>query len=576
MKFIWDKSKKGYLLYRASSKKIPTYINEFPIVGFYNDAFLFAWEKDDLIVKMFLKLLEREKIEHGEVYADEVDANDWYNIKLLDDRIDIDVKFTYEWISPSDNYHTYEINLSYDNHTFNIENNTNLNIEGREDLIWISRELAYLIHYLYQINNRTDCLVNEIKNCINSSADISLFSKYIEYINSREYFIVDEYDFIRIEKAYPSWSEIIPIYFDTTQIEKASLCNNLVTNQEHFVINHSKKNINISKIYKDINVYGLELNFIDIGKYPQSKVTDRALENALNKIKTVNENKFIFYDGNEYINTNKEYEFEPPRYFRVEPIQFRVLSETGENVFLISEKIIDKHIGQHFSENKFYCELFLSHETYGLILDFEEYFIYGKIDHSEQGRKTLQTKIDIFEKMKQKIYDDYRRISERDVNYYSSKLMWVLFRYIEPIVKELEKILVIDLDCKEDQPYFLYNFPLKELYEFIVKNSNNIKVYEGNWLRPNIGTLEIEKLLRKADCTDFAKENSNVVTYHPATLNKSDYAMSCFGNQPFYKLKTFWESTGFRPILKLRKQLIGKNITLDTNEKDWEFFLNES
>ena len=77
-----------------------------------------------------------------------------------------------------------------------------------------------------------------------------------------------------------------------------------------------------------------EKSYIDLGRYPQSLVTDTNLINELSKITNVNAYGYIEYNGREYKEKNLEY-------YLVEPIKWRILNENSESYQLISEFIID-------------------------------------------------------------------------------------------------------------------------------------------------------------------------------------------------------------------------------------------
>ena len=105
----------------------------------------------------------------------------------------------------------------------------------------------------------------------------------------------------------------------------------------------------------DIKVY--EENdqlYVNLGRYPQTVVTDASIINALSNINTENEFGYIEYNGKEYkkvvanpyapnytfINGNTIVEGNT-YYFLVEPIKWRVLEESDGTYKLLSEMIID-------------------------------------------------------------------------------------------------------------------------------------------------------------------------------------------------------------------------------------------
>ena len=78
-----------------------------------------------------------------------------------------------------------------------------------------------------------------------------------------------------------------------------------------------------------------ENNYIYFGRYPQTKVTDSYIINALNQIITINEYGYIEYDGNEY----KEYN---DNYYFVEPIKWKILETNNNSYKLVSALILDQ------------------------------------------------------------------------------------------------------------------------------------------------------------------------------------------------------------------------------------------
>ena len=91
------------------------------------------------------------------------------------------------------------------------------------------------------------------------------------------------------------------------------------------------------------------------GEYPQSVVSDIALISALDGLTTTNENGYYEYAGEQYEKIyakpdDNSYTFndgstisKPIYYFKVEPIQWKYLSDDGNNALLTSEYILDSH-----------------------------------------------------------------------------------------------------------------------------------------------------------------------------------------------------------------------------------------
>lgn len=98
------------------------------------------------------------------------------------------------------------------------------------------------------------------------------------------------------------------------------------------------------------------VKYANIGKYPQSVVTNSSLITELNQITTTNEFGYIEYKGEEYKKLTgapylgNEYKFNNgdtiikgvTYYFKVEPIKWRVLTESNGTYKLLSEFVLDK------------------------------------------------------------------------------------------------------------------------------------------------------------------------------------------------------------------------------------------
>ena len=82
------------------------------------------------------------------------------------------------------------------------------------------------------------------------------------------------------------------------------------------------------------------------GSYPQTKVTDTALITALNT-KSLQSDNTVTYDGSKYLRVylttandyTNGYEIDTAYWFKFEPIQWRVLSYTNGELFVMSDKI---------------------------------------------------------------------------------------------------------------------------------------------------------------------------------------------------------------------------------------------
>jgi len=73
-------------------------------------------------------------------------------------------------------------------------------------------------------------------------------------------------------------------------------------------------------------------DIITFGSYPQTKVTDNSLISTLN-ILTLSADNTVTYSGSKYL---KYYDW-----FKFEPLQWRVLSNTNGELFVIADKILD-------------------------------------------------------------------------------------------------------------------------------------------------------------------------------------------------------------------------------------------
>ena len=115
-----------------------------------------------------------------------------------------------------------------------------------------------------------------------------------------------------------------------------------------------------AKWKKEITVYEENgYKYINLGKYPQTVVTDESIVNALSNIDNTNELGYIEYNGNEYkkmvannwlylnfVNGNKIVDGKI-YYFLVEPIKWRILEENNGTYKLLCELIIDNRDFYH-------------------------------------------------------------------------------------------------------------------------------------------------------------------------------------------------------------------------------------
>ena len=77
------------------------------------------------------------------------------------------------------------------------------------------------------------------------------------------------------------------------------------------------------------------------GEYPQTRVKDDKLISKLNSITQTDAQGYVSYGGEKYKKCKDYYYY----YWRkVEPIQWRYLSQDGDNVQFVSEKVLDRHV----------------------------------------------------------------------------------------------------------------------------------------------------------------------------------------------------------------------------------------
>ena len=77
------------------------------------------------------------------------------------------------------------------------------------------------------------------------------------------------------------------------------------------------------------------------GEYPQTKVKDDRLISKLDSITQTDAQGYVSYDGEKYKKC-KGYYYD--YWCQVEPIQWRYLSQDGDNVQFVSEKVLDDHV----------------------------------------------------------------------------------------------------------------------------------------------------------------------------------------------------------------------------------------
>ena len=74
------------------------------------------------------------------------------------------------------------------------------------------------------------------------------------------------------------------------------------------------------------------------GEYPQTRVKDDKLISKLNSITQTDAQGYVSYGGEKYKKCKDYY------WRKVEPIQWRYLSQDGDNVQFVSEKVLDNHV----------------------------------------------------------------------------------------------------------------------------------------------------------------------------------------------------------------------------------------
>lgn len=80
-----------------------------------------------------------------------------------------------------------------------------------------------------------------------------------------------------------------------------------------------------------------EKKTLQFGEYPQSEVKSEELIKKLEKI-TVDNNSEAIYEGERYRRVNQD---DKHRWFKYEPVSWIILYETDENIFVMSERILD-------------------------------------------------------------------------------------------------------------------------------------------------------------------------------------------------------------------------------------------
>ena len=109
-----------------------------------------------------------------------------------------------------------------------------------------------------------------------------------------------------------------------------------------------------NKINVDNNIYIENDNlYINLGRYPQTVVTDESIISALSSISFTNSKGYIEYNGNEYkkifANPYDSYNFNNGNeiiegntyYYLVEPIKWRIITEDDDTYTLLSEIALD-------------------------------------------------------------------------------------------------------------------------------------------------------------------------------------------------------------------------------------------
>ena len=124
------------------------------------------------------------------------------------------------------------------------------------------------------------------------------------------------------------------------------------------------------------------------GEYPQSKVTDEELISTLNELTETNSKGYYEYNGDKY-------EKKAARWFyKVEPIQWKYLSDNGNTAFLTSEYILDGQRYDLSSNNYKDSEIrnWLNHEFLEKAFDDDSLIVTTTVDNSvaSTGQTTNQ------------------------------------------------------------------------------------------------------------------------------------------------------------------------------------------
>ena len=133
------------------------------------------------------------------------------------------------------------------------------------------------------------------------------------------------------------------------------------------------------------------------GEYPQSVVTDQTLISSLNSLTTTNSKGYYEYGGEQYqklranpygsnytFNNGETINYGTYYYFKVEPIQWRYLTDNGNSAFLTSEYLLDNCRYDNDSNNYKNSEIrnWLNHDFLDKAFDDDSLIITTAVDNS--------------------------------------------------------------------------------------------------------------------------------------------------------------------------------------------------
>ncbi len=204
-------------------------------------------------------------------------------------------------------------------------------------------------------SNKSDEIVKDLKIETGTYGDIILTANYTSNYTSNIYTVTldvnggEQLDVMEFEVVY---GEEITL---ETPIRTGYIFNGWYYEDEEFDSDVWNIDSNVTLIAKWNEPYTENgITYINLGKYPQTVVTDSSLITSLKSISTTNSLGYIEYNGEEYKKVTaspygSSYTFingttitsGNTYYFKVEPIKWRVLTSSNGTYKLLSEMILD-------------------------------------------------------------------------------------------------------------------------------------------------------------------------------------------------------------------------------------------